>query len=476
LGGITIVIVEDQTLVSSIERSMLERHGFSVVTLETGCSAIQYLQENHPANLILMDISLEDDMDGIECAARILKTRDIPVVFVSSHDDATTLEQLERVSYYGYVLKNAGEAVLVASIRMALRQFESKQQEYTKDAQYRLLFENMTQGLVYHNPDGSIAAANSAAARILGLTQDQLMARNLLAPNWQALTEDGRVLHGPDHPAMVAFRTGKVVRQFEMGVHVPQRDTHVWLSVNAVPLYALGSTSPTLVAVTMEDISERKIAGQALKAAYNEKSLLLKELQHRVKNSFALITSMIQLAGNTTGSAEAQKVVTDILNRVNAISELYTLLYATNSVSSVPASTYFSHLIDSLVAMSGNVGVHTELAELPIPIKNATSLGIIITELVTNTLKYAFPDDRAGTLHVSFAQDGPEQMLRVRDDGIGYPPQFSLDHASGLGITLVKALTEQLHGTFTIEHGPGAACTVRYPAPVENPAENSVQI
>ncbi len=449
---------------------MLERHGFAVVTLETGSAAVRYVQDNHPVDLFLMDIGLEDDMDGVDCAAAILKIRDMPVVFVSSHDDAATLEKLERLTYYGYVLKNSGEAVLVAAIRMALRQFESKQREYNKDAQYRLLFENMTQGLVYHNPDGSIAMANPAAARILGLTHDQLMARNLFSPDWQALTEDGRVLTGQEHPAMLAFRTGRAVRQVVLGVHIPQRNTHVWLSVNAVPVYALGSSSPTMVAVTMEDISERKKAKQALQTAYNEKSLLLKELQHRVKNSFALITSMIQLTWNTTSSAEARKVIGEILNRVNAISELYSILYSTNSVTSVSASAYFSHLTDSLVAMSNHVDVQTELADLPILVKNATSLGIIITELVTNTLKYAFPDNRRGTLRVSFSQNGPEQILCVRDDGIGFPPDFSLEKASGLGITLVKALTEQLGGTFSLEPGPGAACTIRFPVPAENTA------
>ena len=131
----------------------------------------------------------------------------------------------------------------------ALRKSEEK---------YRTLFETMAQGIVYQDADGKIVSANPAAERILGLTLDQMQGRTSMDPRWRAIHEDGSDFPGETHPAMVALRTGKEVRNVVMGVFDPKRGKHNWININAVPQFRSGETKPFQVYTTFEDITARQ--------------------------------------------------------------------------------------------------------------------------------------------------------------------------------------------------------------------------
>ena len=126
------------------------------------------------------------------------------------------------------------------------------------EEKHRRLFETMIQGVVYQSADGTIISANPAAERILGVTFDQMLGRTSMDPGWQSIREDGSTLPGADHPAMVALRTGKQVGPVIMGVYQPQIQGNIWLSVNAIPLFRPGESTPYQVYATLEDITQQK--------------------------------------------------------------------------------------------------------------------------------------------------------------------------------------------------------------------------
>ena len=135
----------------------------------------------------------------------------------------------------------------VAARTAELRESETK---------HRRLFETMVQGVVYQNADGAIFSVNQAAERILGLSQDQLMGKTSMDPDWKTIREDGTDYPGAEHPAMIALRTGQPIGPCTMGVYHPQKQRHSWLLVNATPLFRPGETVPHQVYATMEDITE----------------------------------------------------------------------------------------------------------------------------------------------------------------------------------------------------------------------------
>jgi PAS domain S-box-containing protein len=124
----TILLVEDEAIIALAEKRILESHHYAVTIAATGEKAVQTVDENPEIELVLMDINLGPGMDGTEAAERILEARDIPLVFLSSHTEREVVEKTEGITSYGYIVKNSGEMVLIASIRMAFRLFDSRRQ------------------------------------------------------------------------------------------------------------------------------------------------------------------------------------------------------------------------------------------------------------------------------------------------------------------------------------------------------------
>lgn len=123
---------------------------------------------------------------------------------------------------------------------------------------YRMLFETMTQGVVYQNRDGEVTAANPAAQRMLGLTLEQMQGRVPSDPRWRIIYEDGSDIPMENHPSIIALRTGKPIEQAVVGIFDPQDERHRWLNVNAIPQFKNGATSPYQVYTIFDDITERK--------------------------------------------------------------------------------------------------------------------------------------------------------------------------------------------------------------------------
>ncbi len=157
-----------------------------------------------------------------------------------------------------------GLTVFVTDIS-ARRQVEGALRE--SEARYRHLFETMAQGVVYQDAEGRIITANPSAARILGLSQEQLLGRTSLDPRWQSIRPDGTPLEGPDHPAMRALRSGQPVLNELMGVFHPGEMRYRWMLVSAIPEPCRGAARPGLVCATFTDITEQKQAQDELRAA-----------------------------------------------------------------------------------------------------------------------------------------------------------------------------------------------------------------
>jgi PAS domain S-box-containing protein len=158
----TILIVEDQVLIAMSEKIALEKYGYNVITANTGETAIEMVKGGLTIDLILMDIDLGQGIDGTETAGIILKSYDIPIVFLSSHTETSIVEKTEKITSYGYVVKNSGITILDASIKMAFKLFEAYEKtksvnnklEATLDALPDLLFEVGIDGVYYdyHSP------------------------------------------------------------------------------------------------------------------------------------------------------------------------------------------------------------------------------------------------------------------------------------------------------------------------------------
>ena len=144
------------------------------------------------------------------------------------------------------------------------------------------LFKTMALGVVYQDGEGQIISANPAAEKILGLSLDQMQGRTSMDPRWQAVHEDGSEFLGETHPSMVALRTGKELKNVIMGVFNPNSEKYRWINIHAIPQFKPGEKVPFQVYTTFNDITDRKLAEEALKKAY--KQLETEAISHKEAN------------------------------------------------------------------------------------------------------------------------------------------------------------------------------------------------
>lgn len=167
----TILLVEDQALVAATEQMLLQQHGYAIITANTGEKAVELALGTSNIDLILMDIDLGPGIDGTEAAKIILDTCDIPIVFLSGHTEPEVVEKTELITSYGYIVKNSGDTVLLASLKMAFRLRESERK-------FRSAFESVSVGMVLTSPSGELLRANAAFAQMLGRSVAEVQAVN----------------------------------------------------------------------------------------------------------------------------------------------------------------------------------------------------------------------------------------------------------------------------------------------------------
>ncbi|NMO08459.1 PAS domain S-box protein [Methanobacterium subterraneum] len=252
-----ILLVEDESIEALDIKRTLESFGYEVpYVASNGEEAVKKALEIKP-DLILMDIILKGKTDGIDAALEIKKFN-IPVIFLTAHPEESTIERAKLTEPYGYLTKPYNTIELKYSIELAI--YRNKMQEELKESEknYRNLFETMDQGVVYQDKNGEILSANPAAEEILGLTINEMQGRNSKDPRWKCIHEDGSDFPCEEHPAMVALKTGKKVKNVVMGFFNPKKRKTRWITINATPKFREGEYKPYQVYNIFEDISQRK--------------------------------------------------------------------------------------------------------------------------------------------------------------------------------------------------------------------------
>lgn len=166
----TLLLVEDERIVALRERSILERHGYRVEVVHTGEAAIARVDAAPGIDLILMDIDLGLGMDGTDAAGKILASRDVPIVFLTSHSEPEYFERVKNITGYGYVLKESGEFVLVQSIEMALRLWGVYEEARAEKEQYRLITENIRETVLVVDPAFRISYVSPSIEQLTGFS------------------------------------------------------------------------------------------------------------------------------------------------------------------------------------------------------------------------------------------------------------------------------------------------------------------
>jgi two-component sensor histidine kinase len=222
------------------------------------------------------------------------------------------------------------------------------------------------------------------------------------------------------------------------------------------------------------DITARKQAEDALqqaleqiKSSLHEKEVLLKEIHHRVKNNMQVITSLLSLQSKTIVDKHALAVFQDSQNRVKSMALIHETLYQSKDLSRINFAEYLqklvAHVSRSYRIRPDAVKINVKVDNVSLPIDTAVPCGLIINELASNSLKYAFPADTGGEVNISFGHADARYVLRVSDTGVGLPADFDPERGKSLGMKLVRMLTGQLGGEMECRNGTGTTFEITFP-------------
>jgi PAS domain S-box-containing protein len=206
------------------------------------------------------------------------------------------------------------------------------------------------------------------------------------------------------------------------------------------------------------EASKRKKAEENLKASLKEKEILMKEIHHRAKNNLTIISSLLNLQSRHINDKEALNIFKESQNRARSMALIHEKLYRSDDLRKIDFGEYMRSLTVELFnsyRASQEIELNMNITNIDLDINTAVPLALIVNEIVTNSLKYAFPDKKTGNVSVSFGKDADELKLIVEDNGIGFPIDLDFRNTNSLGMQLVNSLTEQIKGNIKLERDEG---------------------
>jgi len=333
---------------------------------------------------------------------------------------------------------------------------EAKQKETTlKESLERFrafFYENNAMMLLIDPDTGDIKSANKAALDFYGYTAEQFYKMNIRQIN--TLTADEIKQH-----MTLALQEKK--KYFVFNHRLSNGEVKI-VEVNSTPIRIAEKTS--LLSI-IHDVTEQKSAEKKIGTLVAEKDLVLKEVHHRIKNNMNTIYGLLVLQAGTLTEPAAIAALEDAGNRVKTMQLLYNKLFLSVDFNQMPLAEYLRPLIDELIPifpLGFQVRTEKSFDEIILHVQKLQPLGIIVNELLTNIMKYAFIGKSEGTIGVSATLKENRITVTITDNGNGMPASVDFDNSTGFGLILVKGLTRQLDGTIRIERGNGTKVVLEF--------------
>jgi PAS domain S-box-containing protein len=334
------------------------------------------------------------------------------------------------------------------------------------EARYKALVENSPMCIHELDLQGNLTSMNSSGLSMMGL-DDQCQVQGLSYLAAVADTDRSRIANLLEKAyagvgSAFEFKAAGAQEQYYQSCFVPLKDD----AGNVVKL--MGIT---------EDITARRQSEIDLQSSLQEKSALLKEVHHRVKNNLQVITSLLRLESRRSAVEDTKAVLGEMQARIRAMALLHESLYRSGTFASVDLGSYLRQLatqaFQTQSTNSGAVQLALNLGSVQVSMDQAIPCGLLINELISNCLKHGFPEGAQGQVSIDLEpQDSAHQWcLRVRDTGVGLPPDFEARRQNSLGLLLVGDLARQIGGELKITPNPdqGVSFTVIFMAQEPKP-------
>jgi PAS domain S-box-containing protein len=308
---------------------------------------------------------------------------------------------------------------------------------------YRAIFENTGTAIIMIDQDMTISRVNSEAEILTGFSKEEIEGKK----KWTDFVV-GEELNRLKGYFNKRYDPNKRPREYE----TKGQDEEGNIKDLLVTVVTIPGTQKQLASLI--DITKRKNAENLIKSSLNEKNILLQEIHHRVKNNMQIISSLLNLQTKYTNDEETVNILKESQNRVRSMAMIHEKLYQSKDLSHINFIDYIQSLVSKLFysynIKEAQITPVIEIENVNLNIETAVPCGLIISELISNSLKYAFPNEMKGEICISLKSVGDKYELIIRDNGIGLPADFDFNKLESLGLLLVNNLIEQIDGKITI--------------------------
>lgn len=394
------------------------------------CSALQNLVKTK--NYIIVPLDIEGELAG--------------AIFISSAEEVISENELEMLKSFRHIVSHA------LSNASLLEKTETMKESLEKEKAYLdQLLESSQEAVVTTDNFGNVLRVNSEFTNMFGYSKEEAVGRSiddLLAPE-SLYKEASSITRQTGAGKKYALETKRCCKDGKI----------IDVSLLAHPIKVGGKQVGSYA--IYRDISTRKKAEQKIKKSLREKEVLLREIHHRVKNNMQIISSLINLQSLRVKDKKTAKVLQSSQNRIKSMAIIHEKLYQSKDFTNVDLREYVKSLTNHLLTTFGvdrrKIRFHTDIKDIYLDINKAIPCGLIINELLTNSIKHAFPDGKSGEIKIAIRNHGNQKKeLFVSDNGRGMPENTDIENTDSLGLTLIKILAEeQLQGSLHLEKTKG---------------------
>lgn len=344
------------------------------------------------------------------------------------------------------------------------------------ELKFRILYERMEQGVLYHDENGIITSANQSVSKLLGKSVENIIGKSNEDLKLKIIDNDGIIIPLNEIPYTITANTGTPVTSFTIGVYNELNENYVWLLVSSFPLTNNNKSKsfPTITTMTnITDLKEYEIKlttkNTQLTAANNEKFVLLGEIHDRIKNNLNLIQSILQMQKIHTENNETSDVLNECINRIYTMQLVHENLYQTGKLANINIKEYILNIANYLdtVYLTGSSKIEFifNIEKLHFTIEKVLPIGLLLNELITNSIKHAFKNKSKGKVEIELKKLSTlkDYKLTVKDNGIGLPEKYNLDEESKtLGLNLVSILLKQINAECKIIRKKGTSFEITF--------------
>ncbi len=347
-------------------------------------------------------------------------------------------------------------AVMVA--RDITERTEAENAILQSEEKYRALFEYSPDLIMLISPDGKIIDINKSTMKLVNLSKMEIIGKPVLRLG--LLSED-------DIKKFIEIGSelmnGDFVEPFEF--KIKDKNGQIYWMEAYLTLLKKGRSS-TSIQVILHDITRRKTYEKQIKQSLNEKEVLLKEIHHRVKNNLQIISSLLNLQSRYIEDKNALGVFKESQNRIKSMALIHEKLYQSEDLTKIDFAEYIKsltlQLFHSYSIDRSTVELSINFEGILFDIDTSIPCGLIINELISNSLKYAFPNGRKGKISVDLQLEGEKCVLIISDDGVGFPEGMDFQNTDTLGLRLVNILVNQIDGVIALDRHGGTSFKIEF--------------